>query len=120
MDQESDVCLVTGACGFVGSHLVDTLLEQGFFVRATDLKDANQQYLPDSNRLEFFAADLTKPEEVNSVINGVTVIFHTAGIFRFDQSRKLLYKINIEGSTNLFSAALKEDISHFINCSKNF
>lgn len=117
MNQESDVCLVTGACGFVGSHLVDILLEQGFFVRATDLERASQQYLPNSNRLEFVAADITKPEEVKSVVNGVTEIFHTAGIFRFDFNRKLLYKVNVEGSTNLFSAALKEEISHLINWS---
>ncbi len=117
MDQESAVCLVTGACGFVGSHLVDTLLKQGFQVRATDLKNANRQYLPLSDRLEFVAADLTIPEEVKLVLNGVTNIFHTAGIFRFDFNRKLLYKVNVEGSTNLFSAALKEELSHLVNWS---
>jgi nucleoside-diphosphate-sugar epimerase len=117
MDQESDVYLVTGACGFVGSHLVDILLKQGFCVRATDLKSANRQYLPISDKLEFVPADLTVPEEVKSVVNGVTKIFHTAGIFRFDFNRKLLYKVNVEGSTNLFSAVLKEEISHLVNWS---
>ncbi|MFX0086876.1 MAG: NAD-dependent epimerase/dehydratase family protein [Candidatus Hodarchaeota archaeon] len=117
MDQDSDVCLVTGACGFVGSHLVDCLLKQGFYVRATDLKSANRQYLPLTDQLEFVPADLTIPEEAKSVVNGVTKIFHTAGIFRFDFSRKLLYKVNVEGSTNLFSAALMEEISHFVNWS---
>jgi nucleoside-diphosphate-sugar epimerase len=114
MDQ---ICLVTGACGFVGSHLVDALVSQGISVRATDLFNANRQYLPSSEIVEFVPADLTKPEEVRTIVASVSTIFHPAGIFRFDTSRKTLYKVNVEGSTNLFSAALSEDISHIVNWS---
>ncbi|MFX0184736.1 MAG: NAD-dependent epimerase/dehydratase family protein [Candidatus Hodarchaeota archaeon] len=114
MDQ---ICLVTGACGFVGSHLVDALVSQGVLVRATDLYNANRQYLPSSEIVEFVPADLTKPEEVKTIVTNVSTIFHPAGIFRFNTSRKLLYKVNVEGSTNLFSAALSEDISHIVNWS---
>ncbi|MFX0051166.1 MAG: NAD-dependent epimerase/dehydratase family protein [Candidatus Hermodarchaeota archaeon] len=114
MDQ---ICLVTGACGFVGSYLIDALVSQGISVRATDLFNANRQYLPSSETVEFVPADLTKPEEVKTIVAGVSTIFHPAGIFRFDTSRKLLYKVNVEGSTNLFNAALSEDISHIVNWS---
>jgi nucleoside-diphosphate-sugar epimerase len=117
LTEEKDVYLVTGACGFVGSHLVDTLTSQGFYVRATDLKNANRKYIPKSEAVEFVPADLTKPQEVSSILDGVTKVFHPAGIFRFGVPTRLLYKVNVEGTTNLFSAALSKDISHIVNWS---
>lgn len=117
-NKETDVYLVTGACGFVGSHLVQTLVSQGFSVRATDLKHANRKNIPSSNKVEFIPADLTQPQELPSVLEGVTKVFHPAGIFRFGAPTKLLFKVNVEGTTNLLSAALSEDsISHIVNWS---
>ncbi|UCE12190.1 MAG: NAD-dependent epimerase/dehydratase family protein [Candidatus Heimdallarchaeota archaeon] len=116
IDKESDLCLVTGACGFVGSHLVDILLSQDVPVRATDLSTANPKYLP-SKGIEFVTADLTKPREIKAVVADVTRIFHPAGIFNFSTAPKLLYKVNVEGTTNLLSAALSENISHVVNWS---
>jgi len=116
-DKESDLCLITGACGFVGSHLVDTLVSQGIPVRATDLPNATRKYLPSSKKLEFIPVDLTHPQEVKGLLKGVTKIFHPAGIFRFSAPAKLLYKVNVEGTTNLLSTALSENISHFVNWS---
>ncbi len=112
-----DIYLVTGACGFVGSHLLDTLVSQGFYVRATDLKNTNRKNIPSSEAVEFIPADLTNPKELPPILNGVTKIFHPAGIFNFSAPKKLLFKVNVEGTTNLLSAALSEDISHFVNWS---
>ena len=112
-----DVYLVTGACGFVGSHLVDTLVSQGFYVRATDLKSDDRKHIPFSEAVEFIPADLTKPKEIPDLLDGVTKIFHPAGIFNFSVPRKQLFKVNVEGTTNLLSAALSEDIFHFVNWS---
>lgn len=116
-NQELNLCLVTGACGFVGSHLVESLASQGFSVRATDLPNANQKYLPIANNVQFVPADLTQLNEVKIIVSEVTKIFHTAGIFRFDFPKKLMYKVNVGGSTNLFHASLSENISHFVNWS---
>lgn len=116
IDKESDLCLVTGACGFVGSHLVDILVSQDVSVRATDLSTVNPRYLP-SKGIEFVTADLTQPQELKAVLEDVTKIFHPAGIFSFSMTPKLLYKVNVEGTTNLLSAALSENISHFVNWS---
>ncbi|MFX1284627.1 MAG: NAD-dependent epimerase/dehydratase family protein [Promethearchaeota archaeon] len=116
-DKESDLCLITGACGFVGSHLVDILVSQNIPVRATDLPNATREYLPPSEKAEFIPVDLTQPQEIKGLLKGVTKIFHPAGIFRFSAPTKLLYKVNVEGTTNLLSAALSENISHFVNWS---
>jgi dihydroflavonol-4-reductase len=116
-NDHKDIYLVTGACGFVGSHLVDTLVSQGFQVRATDLKNINHTNIPFSETVEFIPADLTKPKEVPQLLDRVTKIFHPAGIFNFSAPQKLLFKVNVEGTANLLSAALSEDISHFVNWS---
>lgn len=118
LNREKDVCLVTGACGFVGSHLVDVLASRGLSVRATDLHNVNRKYIPSSDNVEFFPADLTQPEGLPTILQGVTKIFHPAGIFRFGAPTKLLFKVNVEGTTNLLSAALSEEsVSHIVNWS---
>lgn len=108
---------MTGACGFVGSHLVETLVSQGFYVRATDLKSANRKNIPSLEAVEFLPGDLTKPKEIPQLLEGITKVFHPAGIFNFSAPKNILLKVNVEGTTNLLSAALSEDISHFINWS---
>lgn len=117
MQNSEELYLVTGACGFVGSNLVDFLLTQGLKVRATDLPNANTIYIPSNSRLEFIPADLTDPQNIKKIIQGVTHIYHPAGIFRFNASEKLLYKVNVLGTSNLLSSALSENIVHIVNWS---
>ena len=117
MQPSEELSLVTGACGFVGSTLVDLLLTQGLRVRATDLPYANLVYLPSNDQLEFIAADLTDPQDIKNIVQGVTHIYHPAGIFRFNAPKKLLNKVNVQGTTNLINAALSEPIIHFVNWS---
>ncbi|MFX0013360.1 MAG: NAD-dependent epimerase/dehydratase family protein [Promethearchaeota archaeon] len=117
LKEEENIYLVTGACGFVGSHLVDSLVSQGHYVKATDLKNANRIYLPSSENIEFIPADLTKPQDISQILDGVTIVYHPAGIFRFGAPPNLLYKVNVEGTRNLLSAALSQNISHIINWS---
>jgi len=95
--------LVTGACGFVGSHLVDYLISQGFRVRATDLELASKTYL--NPQAEFLAADLTKIEQIYPLLEGVKLIFHPAAIFDFSASPELLFRVNVGGTKNLLKAA---------------
>jgi nucleoside-diphosphate-sugar epimerase len=69
--------IVTGATGFVGSHLVDLLLERGYRVHCTVRSTSNLQWLKDKpiERLEVdFRKPLTLPE--------VDVIFHVAGVIK--------------------------------------
>ncbi|MFW9779045.1 MAG: NAD-dependent epimerase/dehydratase family protein [Candidatus Heimdallarchaeota archaeon] len=119
MKLNSELCLVTGACGFVGSHLIEALVSNGFKVRATDLAPSLCRYLPSdrSANIEFVPADITDTSQIRSLVQGVKIVFHTAGIFRFDVSPRILDRVNVEGTENLFSALLGEDISHVVNWS---
>ncbi|MBI4215428.1 MAG: NAD(P)-dependent oxidoreductase [Parcubacteria group bacterium] len=112
--------LVTGACGFVGSHLVDYLIEQDDYeVCATDLPYANQKYiLPhlQSGKVYFYPADLTKRASLKPIFDqGIHTIFHTAAWFNPCVKYKNLYKVNVGGTGNLCALAQSYGVFRFIN-----
>lgn len=74
--------LVTGGASFIGSHLVDALLERGARVRIVDNLSsgrlANIQTHLDDGRLEFVQADLLQPGVAQRVMDGIQTVFHLA------------------------------------------
>ena len=73
---------MTGGAGFIGSHLVDNLIDRGFEVRVVDnLSSGNMKNLklwPDNSRLEFVRGDLKDPDVTSRSVDGVEVVFHLA------------------------------------------
>ncbi len=107
------LALVTGACGFVGSHFVDRLLQDSnYSVRGLDLPGVNCSFL-DSD-VEFMPGDLRAPQMLTRVVEGVDVVFHTASLFRYSASWEDLYSVNVEGTKNLCRAALAANVSKFM------
>ena len=109
--------LVTGACGFVGSHLVEVLLQEGFTVRATDLESAYNYSGPERGRfpsvikklgVEFVPCDLTKKETLPKVVKDISYVFHPAAVFDYSASYELLERVNVLGTKNLCEALLEE------------
>ena len=100
------LCLVTDACGFMGTHMVEVLHEAGYRVRATDLASA---YTRDQRSLgrfpsvlkrlgvEFVAADLTEPSSLDAVVKDVSYVFHVAAVFNYSAPWSLLEAVNIGG-----------------------
>lgn len=106
--------LVTGACGFMGSHMVDHLLEEGWEVRATDLPGADRSYL--NPKAEFVPSDVTKPETLAGLWKGVSRGFHVAALFSYSANFTDLYRVNAAGTRSLLRAALpyKGDIESVV------
>ena len=75
--------LVTGGASFIGSHLVDTLVERGAQVRVIDDlssgKRSNLQGHLDADAIEFMEADLLEPGVTRDAVGGMSVVFHLAG-----------------------------------------
>ena len=73
--------LVTGGAGFIGSHLVDELINLGYNVVVFDnLSSGKMEFLPvdDKENFEFIEGDLTNLEQVKSAMNNVDCVFHLA------------------------------------------
>jgi len=107
------LCLVTGACGFMGTHMVELLAQSGYPVRATDLEASCQQddrkrgCFPSVVRAtgaELIPADLTDPGSLEKVCQGVEIVFHIAGLFKYSASWEALRAVNEQGTRNLLSA----------------
>ena len=69
--------LITGAAGFIGSHLVEALTARGEAVRALVRRSSSQRYLP---AVEVAYGDLTAGDGLASALRGVRVVIHVAGV----------------------------------------
>ncbi|KUK17753.1 NAD-dependent epimerase/dehydratase family protein [Thermococcus sibiricus] len=109
--------LVTGGAGFIGSHLVDRLMEGGHEVRVLDdLSAGSLENLKggiDHERFEFMHGDLRRRDICEKAVKGVDAVFHLAAnpeVRIGTQSPELLYETNVLITYNLLEAMRKEDV----------
>jgi dihydroflavonol-4-reductase len=96
--------LVTGASGFVGSHLCDLLVEKNYEVRCLVRKTSNLRWL-DNKPVELFDGSLNDVESLNSAVQGMDYIYHVGGLVAARNYQEFL-KGNRDGTNNLLEATL--------------
>jgi UDP-glucuronate 4-epimerase len=121
-------CLVTGAAGFVGSHLCEKLIAKGHTVRGVDafipyypraLKEQNLTAIAGATGYTFHETDL-RYEDLSSLVAGVDVIFHLAamaGLRRSWSEFDNYVSCNIQATQRLLEAAVGAKVAHLINIS---
>lgn len=129
----SKTILVTGACGFTGSHMLEHLAEQApdAQIVATDLpgSERSEYYVeaPDSDApqpvyygdiheqlgVEFIPADLTDEAAVRTVGTAYDYdeVYHIASLFDYFADRETLYAVNVDGTQNLLSELASQESS---------
>ncbi|MEY8194607.1 MAG: NAD-dependent epimerase/dehydratase family protein [Cycloclasticus sp.] len=99
--------LITGGCGFIGSHLAESILGNGFNVRVLDnLSTGKRSNLPDG--CELVVGDITDAAMVRSCMEGVDGCFHLAAIASVQESIDnwaSTHRTNLTGSINVFNAS---------------
>jgi len=99
---EKQKALVTGATGFVGSHLVEGLVERGYRVRCLVRKSSNLRWLSDL-RVEYAYGDIADQDSLRGVVENADLVFHSAGLTKA-KNREEYFRANAEGTRNLVQA----------------
>ena len=106
--------LVTGASGFVGSHVARLLAERGEPVRAL-LRPTSRTDVLEGIACEQVIGDLCRPESLEAVLRDVRRVFHVAADYRlWSRDPAEIYRNNVEGTRNLLGAARHAGVERFV------
>jgi len=113
--------LVTGGAGFIGSHVVDCLVNDACGVRIIDNLSTGKLMNINSHlgkgAVDFVKGDIRDPELVRKCVHDVDAVVHLAAItsvpFSFKQPQ-LTYETNVNGTLNLLNACAEEKVEKFI------
>jgi nucleoside-diphosphate-sugar epimerase len=96
--------LVTGASGFLGSHVAEQLAAGGHAVRALVRKTSSRKHLEDVPRIEFAEGSVEDAPSVARAAEGVDAVVHIAGIVKARNSEEF-FATNVGGTQNVLAAA---------------
>lgn len=103
--QNKEIAVVTGANGFVGSHLVDLLLEKGYSVRCITRKSSDLKWL-DGKDIEIHDCGLFDLNGLRKALKDSHYVFHVAGVVK-SKTPEGYFQGNVETTKNLLDVSLK-------------
>jgi len=117
--------LITGADGFIGSHLTELLLEKGYKVRALAQYNSFNNWgwledIPANNKLEIITGDIRDPHFCKVITKDIDIIFHLAALIAIPYSYiapDSYVDTNIKGTLNMCQAARENGVGRFIHTS---
>lgn len=125
VDWDGAVVLVTGAGGFIGSHLTEALVELGADVRAFVHYDAlgARGWLdrsPAADRIRVIAGDVCDRDSVSAAMRGADTVFHLAALIAIPYSYHApasYVRTNVEGTLNVMQAAREHGVRRVVHTS---
>jgi NAD dependent epimerase/dehydratase len=116
--------LITGADGFIGSHLTEALVNQGCDIRAFVYYNSFNSYgwldaIPNEtkSKIEFFSGDIRDPNGVREAMKGVDIVFHLAALIAIPfsyHSPDSYIDTNVKGTLNIIQAARDNQVSRVL------
>lgn len=127
MNWDNEKVLVTGGAGFIGSHLIEKLVELGAEVKVLVHYNSRNswgylEYLPQEilRKIDIFQGDVQDPFSVHKAVDGCAVVFHLASLIAIPYSYVApasYVETNIKGTLNVMEACLKAGVKRVIHTS---
>lgn len=109
-----DLILVTGGAGFIGSHLVDSLIAKGFRVRVLDnlSRPTHNSKTPEwlNKKVEFVKGDVSKKKDWVSALTGVSFVVHLAAYMDYHLDFGKYFDTNTKGIALLYEIVVKNKL----------
>ena len=119
--------LITGADGFIGSHLTESLVRAGYSVRAFVMYNSFNswgwlEHLPEEMKksIEIFSGDIRDPHGVDEAVRGCEAVLHLAALIAIPysyHSPDTYVDTNIKGTLNILQASRRSDVKRIIHTS---
>ncbi len=105
---------VTGATGFIGSHLVEALFRRGYSLKCLIRSRSNLKWL-ESLCVQTVQGDCLRADTLEDALKDVDIIFHVAGLTKASREEDF-FRVNAEGTRTVLQAALKRcrDLKRFV------
>jgi len=105
--------LVTGAGGFIGSHLCEKLIQEGYSVKALIRYNSRNHWgwleeIPSNGKVDIIAGDIRNYDNIKSAMKGCEVVFHLAALIGIPysySSPEAYVDTNVKGTLNILQAA---------------
>jgi UDP-glucose 4-epimerase len=113
--------LVTGSAGFIGSHVVDRLVNEGYAIRVLDNlstgKLDNIQVHLRSGKVDFVKGDIRDASKVSESLDGISSVIHMAALVSVPfsiENPNLTFDINLLGTLNLLRSSIVKRVDKFV------
>lgn len=107
-------CLVTGGCGFIGSHLVDRLISEGHSVIVIDNESAiSNEMFYYNNFAKYYDYNICDYDAISDLFSGIDWVFHLAAESRIQpviDNPQLAAEVNVLGTCNVLEASRKHGV----------
>jgi ornithine--oxo-acid transaminase len=115
---QDNVCLVTGASGFIGGHLAARLVRDGYQVRCLVRPTSDTAALQRLG-VEIATGDLTMPQTLARVAEGCRYVFHCGAMVSDWATPKEVEAVNVVGTRNLLDACAQASVERFLHFSSS-
>ena len=120
MINKNSKIVVTGGTGFLGAHILQALVNEGYQHIWVAKRAESPMHLIEhlADKLILSDTELNDVPGMYELIKGKDVVIHAAGFVSFVKSDKeAMYKVNVEGTANMINVALENNIKKFIHIS---
>jgi nucleoside-diphosphate-sugar epimerase len=111
-----DVCLITGASGFIGGRLAERLVSDGYSVRCL-VRESSDRVRLDELDVQVFVGDLTSAPSLARAVVGCRYVFHCGALVTDWATKEEIARTNVAGTRSLLEASVGASVKRFIHIS---